>query len=123
MMSVPTVFDNMLAAWNERDPQAIRQHLNSAVSENVTFCDPNYAIEGRDAFEAMIRTFRATMAEGQCSRTSGVDGHHHLFRYSWAVHNAGKLIVAGSDVVAVDQAGMICRVDGFFGPIPDIQLP
>ena len=36
----PEALDHMLAAWNERDPERIRGHLNQALSEDVEFCDP-----------------------------------------------------------------------------------
>ena len=119
MTQVPEAFGHMLAAWNERDPDAIRAHLDRALSDDVVFCDPNYLVEGKDAFEAMVRAFRQQLPDGNCSRTSGVDAHHHLFRYNWAVKNGDELVTPGFDVAALNEDGKVCRVDGFFGPIPD----
>ena len=121
MSQYPETLDHMLAAWNERDPERIRDHLNRALTDDVEFCDPQHHVTGRDAFEAMVREFRKNLPDAVCRRTSGCDSHHHLHRYEWTVSVGDEVLVPGFDVTAVDEHGKVCRVDGFFGPIPPPQ--
>jgi hypothetical protein len=118
MADHPETFDQMLAAWNERDLDKIRAHLDRALTTDVEFCDPQHHVTGRDAFEDMVKAFRTDLPDAVCARTSGVDSHHNRFRYEWSVSVGGEVLVPGFDVVAVDSDNRIERVDGFFGPLP-----
>jgi hypothetical protein len=118
MKNYPNSFDAMLAAWNETDPGQIRGHLERALLPAVRFVDPSIVTVGIDEFEQNVRGFRAKYPDAVCERTSGVDSHHNLHRYSWAISGGQGLIVAGFDVVETDAAGLVARVDGFFGPLP-----
>ena len=53
------------------------------------------------------------------SRTSGVDSHHGLHRYSWQTTRDTEVAVSGFDVTEVHGAGKVMRVLGFFGLLPD----
>jgi len=120
MTTYPAHFDHMLAAWNEREPTKVRAHLEKALAPDVQFIDPSNDVTGLDDFETMVREFREKLLPNAiCSRSSGVDGHHGLYRYDWAIHSDGDLAVAGFDVVVTDEAGMISKVYGFFGPLPE----
>ncbi len=116
--TTPVVLERMLAMWNERDPDQVRGYVDSVLSEDVIFIDPANSITGRDAFEEMVKEFRAGAPEVVCQRSSGVDGHHGLYRYHWGIHQGGTLLVEGFDVTQIDAQGQVCRVEGFFGPIP-----
>jgi hypothetical protein len=118
MSDYPKTFDHMLAAWNEREPAKVRGHLEQALHPEVHFVDPSNDITGVDAFEAMVHEFRAKFPDAVCSRASGVDGHHRLYRYEWAIHRGDTLLIPGFDVVEADEAGRVTRVLGFFGPLP-----
>lgn len=111
-------FDEMLAAWNERDLDRIRGHLDAALTDDVEFCDPQHHVTGRDAFEKMVRDFRTNLPDARCERASGIDSHHDRHRYAWNVYDGDKLVVPGFDVVQTADDGRVARVDGFFGPLP-----
>ena len=117
-MSLPPSLEEMQAAWNERDPEKIRAHLDAALSPEVVFCDPQHHIQGIDAFEAMVREFRKNLPDGGTAVVSGVNHHHDLYRYEWHVYDGEKLLLPGMDVTRVDAQGRVERVDGFFGPVP-----
>lgn len=121
MNEVPEAFTDMLAAWNETDPEKIRAHIDSCLAETITFADPTNVTNGRDAFEQMVREFRKNFPAGRCVRTSGIDWHHNRYRYTWSVFNGEELVVSGLDVVELDGHGMVVRVDGFFGPFPPLE--
>ncbi|MEM7507013.1 MAG: hypothetical protein AAF415_09705 [Pseudomonadota bacterium] len=118
MTDLPAPFQSMLNAWNEPEPDKIRSHLDKALSADVEFCDPNYHITGIDAFEQMIREFKAQYPTAKAQHTSGLDHHHNRYRYAWLVSVDGDPVVPGLDVATVDDDGKVCRIDGFFGDLP-----
>ena len=117
-MSHPKAFDEVQAAWNARDPEQIRGHLDRALSESIVFVDPLYDITGRDAFEQMVRKLREDIPNVRTEISSGFNHHHDLWRYEWRVFDGDKLVTPGMDVTRVGADGLIERIDGFFGPIP-----
>jgi hypothetical protein len=121
MSQVPTALEGMLAAWNETEPAKIREHLDQALAADVVFIDPAHSIVGLADFEKMVRAFRARFPDALCSRSSGVDTHHNLYRYNWEIHRSGELLLPGFDVAELDERGQVCRVEGFFGPLPEID--
>ncbi len=120
MALVPSCFTTLLAAWNEYDPAKLRSLVEASLTEDIAFTDPKYQIVGIDAFIDQVNEFRAE--EGVNVRlvpTSGVDLHHDRARYSWAVVRPDGSRFEGFDAVALDlEQGKICRIDGFFGPLP-----
>lgn len=117
MPDISPQFAALMRAWNERDVAKIRGHLEIAVTEDVEFVDPNYAIRGIDAFTAMVRAFRERLPDVDVIRTSAIDQHHDRARYSWAVAVSPAHTVEGYDTVALAADGRIARVDGFFGQL------
>jgi hypothetical protein len=114
----PPSLEHMLAAWNERDLDKIRSHLDAALSPDVHFVDPDNDIRGIDAFEEMVRALRTRLPEMVCARESAVDGHHDRYRYEWSVSVGGTVLMPGFDVTTLDEQGRVVQVDGFFGPLP-----
>ena len=117
MQNYPKSLERMLAAWNEQDSSKIREHLNSALDEDVHFVDPNYDIIGIDAFEAMVHAVQKKIPGAAYSHTSKFDTHHNLYRYHWAIHLNGELVMPGFDVTEVDASGKITKVIGFFSEL------
>lgn len=118
MSEIPDSFHHYLAAWNEPDVGAIRAHLEKSVASDVLFVDPANTTHGIDELEAMIRKARVDRPTAAYLRTSGVDGHNRRYRYAWAVHIDGKLVMPGMDVTTVREDGTIAQIDGFFGELP-----
>lgn len=113
--------DNMLAVWNERDLSRIRTHLELAVTPDICFIDPTIETHGLGEFEENVRDFRTKYPQAVVRRTSGIDSHHKLHRYSWEISAAGKVFLVGFDVAQTAQDGRVCRVLGFFGPLPNLS--
>jgi len=118
MSEAPKVLERMMAMWNERELETVRGYIEEIFSEEVIFIDPANSIVGHDAFEAMVREFRARFPEADLAHSSGFDQHHGLVRYHWEIHQAGKLLIEGFDVTEIGSDGRVSRVEGFFGPIP-----
>ena len=115
----PESLDHMLAAWNEAEPGAVRAHLERALSPDVEFIDPSVVTHGIDEFQANVQDVHARLPGAEYLRTSGVDSHHNLYRYAWEIRREGDLVLQGFDVTEVDEEGLVRRVWGFFGPLPD----
>lgn len=115
----PASFAHYLAAWNEPDPDQIREHLDRAVTADVAFIDPANVTAGPDELETMISEARSSMPSAEYRVVSGTDGHHGRFRYRWEVWVNGDLLMPGMDVTTVDESNRIERIDGFFGDFPD----
>lgn len=109
----------MLAAWNEADPTRVRAHLELALAVDVVFIDPSIETHGIDEFEANVHKVHGEIPGAHYERASGVDSHHNLYRYQWQVSQNGELVLPGFDVTEVDAAGLVTRVLGFFGPLPE----
>ncbi len=113
----PPVLVAYMRMWNERDVDAIRGHLDAAVSEDCLWIDPLHQHVGRDALEENVRGFRAQFPNADLGVGSNVDGHNGRHRYEWVIVNEGELLIRGFDVVTLDDDGLIERVDGFFGTL------
>lgn len=119
MTPYPESLDHMLAAWNERDPKKVRAHLDKALAAAVEFIDPSIETHGIDEFEANVHEVQRQLPGADYARTTAVDSHHQLHRYSWAVSQDGKVVMPGFDVTEVNNDGMVTRVLGFFGPLAE----
>ncbi len=118
MTEIPPALDLMLAAWNEPDASKVRGHLDQALRPDVRFVDPSIDVVGIDGFEKNVHEVHGRLPGAVYSRASGVDAQHGFYRYAWAIHQDGKLIMPGFDVTELDEAGRVARVIGFFGPLP-----
>ena len=121
MTQYPESLDHMLAAWNEREPERVRAHLDKALSPEVVFIDPSIVTRGIDEFEANVHEVHGRLPGAEYRRASGVDRHHDVVRYAWEIRRDGELILPGFDVTELDEEGRVLRVLGFFGPLPESE--
>ncbi len=117
MTAIPSSFDLMLAAWNERDLSKVRAMLEQALTPDVVFVDPTIVTHGIDEFEANVREFRGKYPIADIRRSTVVDSHHDLHRYGWEISAQGKVFLVGFDVTETNAEGKVCKVLGFFGPL------
>ncbi len=120
MTTRPACLVSYFAAWNAREIDAIGAHVRAAFGANTRYVDPHRVATGVEEFTASVAQFRAQSPEAIISWASEVDSHHHLHRYAWQLHVGEKLVVAGYDVVEVDDAQKIVSVLSFFGPLPEL---
>jgi hypothetical protein len=120
MSAHPTPIDNMLAVWNERDLSLIRGRLEAVLAPEIAFIDPTIVTNGLGEFEENVRDFRTKYPQAHIRRASGIDSHHNLHRYNWEITVEEKVFLAGFDVTETTADGKVCRVLGFFGPLPKL---
>ena len=120
-MDAAALVDAYGRSWNEPDEAVRRQLLESAWSDDGTYCDPTTMVQGRDELLAHIAGFRDAFPGGAIETTSNVDDHHGWFRFAWRmVDGEGNVAVDGFDVGSVGGDGRIDRIVGFFGPFPSV---
>jgi hypothetical protein len=111
----------MLDVWNEKNSELVLDRLAAVLSADIIFIDPTITTRGLIEFEANVRGFRAKYPHAVISRTSGVDAHSNMHRYTWQISVRGKAVLTGLDVSEKNAEGKICKVLGFFGPLPPLQ--
>ncbi|MEL7155506.1 MAG: nuclear transport factor 2 family protein [Actinomycetota bacterium] len=106
--------------WNEPDLDAVRRHLDAAVSTDFVFVDPRHHHIGRDALEANVRALRTDKPRYRFVIASELDGHHDCYRYEWHMTAGSRTLLQGFDVARVGTDGLLERVDGFFGALAPV---
>ena len=119
-VQMPEPLVSYWTAWNEMDLERVPQHLAVAVTQAVEWNDPRDSFVGIEELEAAIRRLRVSKPGYRFVIASEIDRHHHRLRYRWDMIHRGRVLMEGLDVVTLDpSAGLICRVDRFFGhPTP-----
>lgn len=107
--------NKMLMVWNTTNPDEKAALVETALEHNVHFVDPNHNIVGRQAFLDMVDKVQAEIPNAIYSRASALDEQNNFYRYHWAIHLNGELIMPGFDVTEVNDTGKIVKVIGFFG--------
>lgn len=110
-------------AWNASDVDQVRDHLGSAVTNDVEWNDPRDSFVGIDELEAAVRRLRTSKPDYVFTIASEIDCHHDRLRYRWDMSRNGRTLMEGLDIVTLESgSGLIARVDGFFGhPTPVAQ--
>jgi hypothetical protein len=120
---MPPALISYWTAWNEPDVASIRRHLLAAVTTGVEWNDPRDSFSGIDELEAAIRRLRTSKPDYRFAIVSEIDCQHDRLRYRWDMVRNGRTLMEGLDVATLAaSAGLIERVDGFFGhptPIDD----
>ncbi|WP_117208722.1 nuclear transport factor 2 family protein [Allorhizocola rhizosphaerae] len=123
MMSPNAFAERYVALWNETDPQARRRKVDELYSPDAVYIfyrrDP---FRGREAIAEQV-TYTADLYHpmGYVFRPAYTAiGHHNLVRFNWAmVHrDTGDLQMAGQNVVALDENGLIVEDYQFHDRIP-----
>ncbi len=116
---MPEALVHYWTMWNETELDAIRGHLDQAVTTDIEWTDPLHHHRGRDALEANVRTLRTDKPHYRFVIASEIDGHNNRLRYQWHMLRKHRVLMRGFDIVTLDGQGFIERVDGFFGePLP-----
>ncbi len=112
--------ETYLAMWNEDDVARRADHIARAWAEPAHYSDPLLEAVGPEALSEMVDTVHRQFPNYRFSRTSGIDAHHDLIRFTWRLTGPdGTIAVVGTDVCALAPDGRLARVAGFFGDVPE----
>jgi len=111
-----SVVDAYLATWNETDPAARAELIERSLGADLWYRDPMLEADGLEAYDAMIAAVQAQFPGLVMRRTSDVDAHRDLVRFTWALDAPGaEPTIAGLDVAKFDADGRLHRIIGFVG--------
>ena len=101
-----------LASWNAT-PQE-RLSALAAWSSHAIYTDPLMTGNGRDGIAAMMDRAVEQFPGHRFELAGTPDGHSAFVRFSWTLHpESGPPVAAGTDVVRLDDKGVIMEVIGF----------
>lgn len=111
----PTVaVDTYLASWNETDRGARDDLVTASLGADLWYRDPMLEADGLDAYHAMIDAVQARFPGLTMRRTSDLDLHHDVVRFTWALGADGaEPVAAGVDMAKFDADGKLHRIVGF----------
>lgn len=108
------VVDAYIATWNETEPSLRDRLIDASLGADLWYRDPLLEADGLDAYRAMIDAVQAQFPGAVMRRTSDLDGHHDLVRFTWALGpEDGDPVAAGIDVAKFDGDGKLHRIIGF----------
>ncbi len=111
-----TVIDTYLQTWNETDAAKRGELIAASLGADLWYRDPLLEADGLDAYDQMIAAVQAQFPGLEMRRTSGIDAHRDLVRFTWALGAPGaEPTFAGLDVAKFDDDGKLHRIIGFAG--------
>ena len=115
--AVETTVDAYLQTWNETDPAARAALIEQSLGADLWYRDPMLEADGLEAYQAMIDAVQAQLPGHIMRRTSALDAHHDVVRFTWAIGpDGGAPVFAGVDMAKFDEAGKLHRIVGFTPP-------
>ena len=111
--------ERYLAAWNETDPAARRALVAEVWAKDGGYTDPLVAVEGQDAFDAVLASVQQQFPGLVFTLAGPVDAHHDIARFTWELGpEGGEALVVGFDVLVADADGRVRDVHGFLDKVP-----
>lgn len=114
--TITETVDTYLAAWNETDPTKRAALIEASLAADLWYRDPMLEADGPDAFDTVLAAVQEQMPGHVITRTSGIDHHHDVVRFNWALGLPGETpTFAGVDMAKYDADGKLHRIVGFAG--------
>jgi hypothetical protein len=113
------LIDRYCGAWSDPSPSRRADLLAQVLAQDATYTDPHVHATTSDELLAYIASVVSRRPGSRVVRTSGVDAHHGVARFSWRVVQAdGTTLPDGLDIVEFSSDGKrLRRIVGFFGPL------
>jgi hypothetical protein len=117
-IDVTTLITDYADAWCEPNPAARKALLDRCWAEDGTYTDPTADIAGRQQLVEHIGGFFERFPGARIARTSAVDAHHGMLRFTWRmVLSDGQVFTEGIDFGRLSPDGRLAGIVGFFGPV------
>jgi hypothetical protein len=106
------------AAWDEPDRKRREKILDTVWAEAATYTDPTVHAVGKTQLIEHIDKVLARYPGSRIVRTSALDTHQGLARFTWKkVLADGTSLPEGIDFAEFEASGKLTRIIGFFGPL------
>ena len=117
-MDVEALITLYCEAWDEPDRARRRQILGRVWAADATYTDPTVHTAGIDELVEHIGKVLEKYPGSRIVRTSAVDTHHTVLRFSWHKTLAdGSKLPEGIDFGELSGDGKLRRMVGFFGAL------
>jgi hypothetical protein len=117
-LTLDAVIDTNLAAYGNPDAVSRQAQLASVWTPDGTLIDPPIDGAGLDGIDQMMATVQGQFPGHTFRRSSAIDAHHGVARYSWElVDPDGAVALVGLDIAEVSADGRLARVLGFMGEL------
>jgi hypothetical protein len=112
-MTPEALWRRYAAIWSL--PESARMpELESCVADDVSYCDPNSAIQGRDALSGYMGGFQVSVPSGRFEIVS-VLNHHGRMLAHWTLMGAGgTALQSGASFALATEDGRLHSISGFF---------
>lgn len=106
--------------WAEPDRARRLSLLVASMTPDAEILGPGYHYKGHDHISREVERFHREQPGVRAVLASGLDVHHNLVRFAFAiVQPDGSVSSEGVDVLVLAD-GHIARVYTFFGPLPSV---
>ena len=103
------------SAWNETEPEAIREKINQCWAAEGTYTDKiTDTITGQEAITGLIISSYEQMGPRTFKVLSQPDAHHQSGRFRWLAIRPEGYPIEGMDYFEFDGQNRITRIVGFF---------
>jgi hypothetical protein len=116
-VAIDQLADRYFAAWNETDPDARLALIARTWTEDGTYLDPLLEGTGHAGIDAMMAAAQPQFDGARFVRTSEVDAHHDVVRFSWALGPEDGPALAGVDFGVIAD-GRFRLITGYFDFMP-----
>lgn len=121
-MSIETTIDGFFRAWNADTDDERQAAVAEVYTETAVVKDPLADVQGHEAIAGFIAGARQQFPGHSFRRSSGIDAHHDLVRFSWQLLDpSGAPVVEGFETAQVAADGRLACTLGFFGPLPAVE--
>jgi hypothetical protein len=112
---ITTVVDAYMASWNEADQARRAALVEQAWAPEARYVDPLLDLTGHDDLATLKPLLDQHYPGHRISRTSDVDTHHNVVRFSWNLTGPdGAVVASGIDVGVLTDDGHLQGIAGFF---------
>ncbi len=115
---VAQLVDAYIAIWNETDSGARQALIARTWTEDGSYVDPLMEGDGHTGIDVMTAGAQAQFSGLQFRRTSEIDAHHNVARFTWELGPADGPGVAGGCDIATLAGGRLQRIVGFLDFMP-----
>lgn len=112
---VTAIVDAYVASWNEADAAKRTALVEQAWAPEARYVDPLLDLTGHQDLATLKPLLDQHYPGHRINRTSDVDAHHNVVRFSWDMTGPdGTMVANGIDVGILAEDGRLQGIAGFF---------
>jgi hypothetical protein len=114
--ALEALISSYCAAWGELDAARRGRLVQQVWAESGTYTDPSVHLTGSQELVEYIGRVLKKYPGAWIERTSAVDAHHGMVRFTWRLVWAdGETLIEGVDFGELSGEGKLSRIVGFSG--------